>query len=636
MNPKTKALCKIPNTILLVGAMPNKFQTVLLISGTALLALGMAIKQFVDTGWHVSLALLIAAYILLGGQVVLRAARNILRGKVFDENFLMSIATMGAFAIGETTEAVSVMLFYQVGEMFQGMAVRKSKKSIASLMDIRPDYANALIGGELCRVEPCAVNVGDVIVVKPGEKIPLDGTVLHGEAMLDTAALTGESVPRRASVSDTVLSGCINLDGMLRIEATQTFGESAVAKIIALAQSAASKKAPTENFITKFARWYTPAVVGLAALLALAPPILFGGQWADWLNRSLIFLVVSCPCALVVSIPLGFFGGIGAASRKGILFKGGNYLEAMNSLDIVVFDKTGTLTKGVFKVTALKPASGFSEGELLEIAASAETFSSHPIAQSIIKEYGRATSKAADSEYREYPGFGVCLMAGGKTILAGSQKLMEKEGIAFEESTEMGTKAYIAQDGIFVGCIIISDEIRPDALCAVSSLKARGIRKTAMLTGDAPALAYGIARELGIDEAYGGLLPHQKVEKIEMLNAQKRPKGKLAFVGDGVNDAPVLGMADIGVAMGGLGSDAAIEAADVVLMTDEPSKLGEAMDIARHTRNIVWQNIVFALGVKTLFLGLSAYGVASMWEAIFADMGVALLAIFNAMRILGK
>jgi len=599
---------------------------------------------------YIPIALFVAAYIIFGGEIVLRAAKNIARGQVFDENFLMSVATLGAFAIGEYPEAVAVMLFFQVGEYFQGLAVRRSKKSIADLMDIRPDYANLVRDGEIVRVSPDTVGIGDIIMVKPGEKIPLDGVVIEGESMLDTSALTGESVPRRTSVHDAVLSGCINQNGVLTIKVTKTFGESTVAKIIDLVENASSKKAPTENFITKFARYYTPVVVGLAALIAVIPPLFMGGMWADWINRGLIFLVISCPCALVISIPLSFFGGIGGASRKGVLVKGGNYLEALNDLDIVVFDKTGTLTKGVFEVTDIEPTNGFSEGEVLRLAATVEALSSHPIALSISKAYAIREASAKDtpqeahkrhaeidtatlSEYDEIAGHGISVNANGKSLLAGNHKLMTLKGVSCKEMKSIGTTVYVAADGVFAGHIVIADEIKPDSHKAIDTLKAKGVRKTAMLTGDNPQIAEAVANELNIDEVYAGLLPHQKIELMEKFSEQKHPKGKLAFVGDGINDAPVLARADIGIAMGGLGSDAAIEAADIVLMTDEPSKLAEAIDIARFTKRIVWQNIIFALGVKGLFMLLGALGVASMWEAVFADVGVALLAVLNASRV---
>jgi Cd2+/Zn2+-exporting ATPase len=611
----------------------GKFELAKLIAGGAMFAMGLLITNLLTVNLYVTLTVFILGYLILGGEIVFRALKNIARGKVFDENFLMSVATIGAFIIGEYPEAVAVMLFFQVGEYFQGLAVRRSKKSITDLMDIRPDFANVIRNGEPLKVSPNTVAFGEIILVKPGEKIPLDGVIVKGEAMLDTMALTGESVPRSTKPGDTVLSGCINLNGVLLVEVTKTFGESTVAKIIDLVENAGSKKAPTENFITTFSRYYTPVVVALAALIATIPPLFFGGLWADWVNRGLIFLVISCPCALVVSIPLGFFGGIGGAAKKGVLVKGGNYLEALNNLDIVVFDKTGTLTKGVFKVTSVQPAEEFSESELLALAAKAEAFSNHPIAQSILYAFDGEIEKDGLTDYNEIAGHGISVRSDGKTILAGNQKLMNREGIAFTESTNIGTKIYIAIDNTFAGCIVISDEVKADSAQAIAALKAKGVRKTIMLTGDNQQIAEAIAEKLRVDEVFAGLLPGQKVEIVELLDGQKRAKGKLAFVGDGINDAPVLARADIGIAMGGLGSDAAIEAADVVLMTDEPSKLAEAIDIARFTKRIVWQNIILALGVKALFLLLGAVGVASMWEAVFADVGVSLLAVMNTMRI---
>jgi len=610
----------------------NKRKICLLIVGAACLAGGLIMELLLDMTGAVPSAVFFLSYLLLGSAVLKRAAQNIIRGNVFDENFLMSIATIGAFAIGEYAEAVAVMLFYQVGEFFQESAVRKSKKNIAELMDIRPDFANLKQGNELIRVSPETVEAGNIIVVKPGEKIPLDGIIIEGESNLDTTALTGESVPRRASAQDTVLSGCVNLNGVLTIKVTKSFGESTAAKIISLVENAASKKAPTENFITKFARYYTPAVVALAFLIAIIPPLAAVGSWAEWIRRGLIFLVISCPCALVISIPLGFFGGIGGASRRGILVKGGNYLEALADLDIVVFDKTGTLTKGVFAVTAVLPADGFSRDGLLEAAAKAEAFSNHPVALSVIREYGRGVDTSSLTGYSETAGLGVSMNESGIIILAGNEKLMLKNGVRFTEPQISGTKVYVAVGGIFAGCIVIADEIKQDSAGAVAELKLKGVRKIVMLTGDSQHIAEAVAKELEIDETYGGLLPQHKVERVETLSLQKRKNGKLAFVGDGINDAPVLAIADVGVAMGGLGSDAAIEAADVVLMTDEPSKLAEAVKIACFTKRIVWQNIAFALGVKALVMLLGAFGVATLWEAVFADVGVALLAVFNAMR----
>lgn len=610
----------------------------LLIAGSAVYFIGILFEYILDiqgVGTFL-LILFLTSYLLLGWEVLLRMVRNIAKGQIFDENFLMGIATVGAIAIGMFAEAVAVMLFYQIGEFFQELAVAKSKQRIGDLMDIRPDYANLQQDGELVKVAPETVQIGDVFVVKPGEKIPLDGIVLDGAAMLDTTALTGESVPRKATISDTVLSGCINQNGVLTIRATQTFGQSTVSKILDLVENAVDKKAPTETFITKFARYYTPVVVGLAALLAVIPPLLFGGAWMEWISRALVFLVISCPCALVVSIPLGFFGGIGGASRKGILIKGGNYLEALANLDLVVFDKTGTLTEGVFKVTVMQAENGFSENELLQAAAHAELFSSHPIAVSIIKEYGKEIDRDSLGQYEEIPGHGVSVKWSDKTVLVGNGKLMDKMGIPYTESPLVGTKVYVAIGGIYAGYILIADKIKPDSFGLVDSLKALGVRKTVMLTGDTPQIAESIASELKLDEVHAGLLPQQKVEHVEQLSKQKLQKKTLAFVGDGLNDAPVLAMADVGVAMGGLGSDAAIEAADVVLMTDEPAKLVEAIEVARFTKRIVWQNIVLALGVKLVFLLLAAFGVSGLWEAVFADVGVSLIAVFNAMRVMNR
>jgi Cd2+/Zn2+-exporting ATPase len=610
-----------------------------LIAGAALFAVGIVLNRAFTFPVSIPLGVFIVSYILLGGKVVCRALRNISKGQVFDENFLMSIATIGAFAIGDYTEAVAVMLFYQIGELFQELAIKRSKKSITALMDIRPDFANLKRNGDLVKVDPDTVSVGDIIVVKAGEKIPLDGTVIEGEAMLDTMALTGESVPRKATIGDTALSGCINQNGVLTISVTKTFGESTVAKIIDLVQNAASKKAPTENFITTFSRYYTPAVVGLAALIAVLPPLFSLGLWAEWINRGLIFLVISCPCALVISIPLGYFGGIGGASRKGILIKGSNFLEALNSLDIVVFDKTGTLTKGVFEVSALQAANGFSTESLLEKAAAAEAFSNHPIALAIRKAamhiaHGKEIDRNTLSDYEEIAGEGIRVKAGGTSILAGNERLLTREGIPFVPSQTPGTKVYVAVNKVFAGSIVIADEVKADSAKAIAELKSKGVRKTVMLTGDNSEIAKTIAGTLNLDEYHADLLPDQKVAQVERLDSQKRAKAKLAFVGDGINDAPVLARADIGIAMGGLGSDAAIEAADIVLMTDEPSKLATAIDIARITKRIVWQNIIFSLSVKGCFLILGALGISTMWEAVFADVGVCVLAILNAMRVI--
>jgi len=614
---------------------PIKNQIMWLAIGAVLLAAGLLVEHLFDISFFITLAIYISGYLLLGRDVLLRAGRNILRGKVFDESFLISIATLGAFIIGEYPEAVAVMLFYQTGEFFQDLAVGRSKRNIARLMDIRPDYANLYQkDGTTTTVSPETIKIGDLIVVKPGERIPLDGVITDGSSMLDTSALTGESVPRGVKVSDTVLSGSVNQSGVLTIKVTETYGQSTVSKIIDLVENAAAKKAPTEKFITKFAGYYTPVVVGLASLLAVIPPLFFGESWAEWINRGLIFLVISCPCALVISIPLSFFGGISGASKKGILVKGGNYLEALNNPDIVVFDKTGTLTEGVFDVTEITPAEGFTSEELLETAALAEAYSNHPIALSIIRKYGEDADKTKLSDYTELAGYGVSVKINGKFILAGNDRLMNREDIKYKEAFTSGTKVYIAADGLFMGHIIISDKVKADSQSAISKLKKLGVRKTVMLTGDNKEIAEALAKNLEIDEVYSELLPHEKVEKVEKLSRQKQKSGKLVFVGDGINDAPVLAIADVGVAMGALGSDAAIEAADIVLMTDEPLKLAQAIETARYTKRIVWQNIVFALGIKAVFLLLGALGIATMWEAVFADVGVALIAVFNAMRVM--
>jgi Zn2+/Cd2+-exporting ATPase len=579
------------------------------------------------------LALFLISYVFIGGEVLLRAIKNIGRGQVFDENFLMSIATVGAFAIGEYPEGVAVMLFYQIGELFQDMAVDRSRKSIASLMDIRPDYANLKVDNEIKKVSPEEAGVGDIIVVKPGEKVPLDGKIIEGKSMLDTSALTGESVPRSVEVGDNVLGGFINKNGVLTVEVAKEFGESTVAKILDLVQNAGSKKAPTENFITKFARYYTPVVVLSAAALAFIPPlILEGATFSQWIYRALVFLVVSCPCALVVSIPLGFFGGIGGASKNGILIKGGNYLEALYNVDTVVFDKTGTLTKGVFKVTEIKPYGEFSEEELSGLAAYAEAYSNHPIAVSIMNFYGKEIRKESIKDYTEISGHGINVIIEGRTVLAGNAKLMKRENIKYAEVDSIGTIVHVAVDNIYAGYIVISDQIKEDAAKAISELKSLGVKRIVILTGDNKAVADRVAKELNIDEVFSELLPDGKVEMVERLEAEKSPKGKLVFVGDGINDAPVLARADIGIAMGGVGSDAAIEAADVVIMTDEPSKIASAIKLAKRTRSIVMQNIMFALGVKIVILILGAFGIATMWEAVFGDVGVALIAVLNAMR----
>lgn len=602
------------------------------------------------------LAVYLAAYLEIGYKVLWKAVRNISRGKVFDENFLMAIASVGAFATGEFPEAVAVMLFYQVGELFEDYAVGKSRKSITELMNIRPDYANLKVdGADTKKVDPDEVKIGDIIVVRPGEKVPLDGIVLSGSSMLDTAALTGESVPRSIREGEEILSGCINQSGLLEVKVTKEFGESTVSKILELVENASSQKAKMENFITRFAAVYTPAVVGAAVVLALLPPILIGSGivggaggaevagaagfsgvlFKDWLYRALNFLVVSCPCALVISVPLSFFGGIGGASKIGLLVKGSNYLEAAAHTEFVVMDKTGTLTKGVFEVESVKTAGDMSEDEILRYGAYAEANSGHPISVSIREAFetrsGKKIDKSQIGDVTEIAGHGIAAVVGGHKVLAGNGKLMKREGISYEECETPGTVVHIAVDGKYEGCVTIADQIKEDAAAAISGLKARGI-KTVMLTGDSKAVAEAVGRRLGIDEVHAELLPEDKVAEVEKLLAAKSPKGKLMFVGDGINDAPVLARADVGAAMGGLGSDAAIEAADVVIMTDEPSKLLSLMDIARKTLGIAKQNVVFALAVKLIVLVLSALGLVNMWAAVFADVGVSIIAIINAMR----
>lgn len=617
-----------------VGELPEEdrfLRNKLLSFGTA--AVLYVIALVFDLPDRLEFVLFLICYLIAGGKVLLQAGRNIAKGEIFDENFLMAIATIGAFAIGQFPEGVAVMLFYQIGEMFQGIAVNRSRKSIADLMDIRPDYANLKTGDKIKTVSPQEVRIGDILIVKPGEKIPLDGKVTEGSSVLDTSALTGESMPREVKTGDLVLSGFINKNGLLTMEVTRAFDESTVSKILDLVQNASSRKAPTENFITKFARKYTPAVTIAALLLAIVPPLVIpGASVSDWIYRALVFLVISCPCALVISIPLGFFGGIGGASRHGVLVKGSNYLEALNNVDTVVFDKTGTLTKGVFQVTGLETGTGFTKEELLMYAAFAESYSNHPIALSILKAYGRETDKDQITDYNELSGLGIQIRLKGKTVLAGNAKLMERFHIPYKTPANPGTVVYVAVDQRYAGSLVISDEIKEDSADAIKALKKLGVQRVVMLTGDSRDTGNKIGALLGMDEVHTELLPDEKVHNLEMLDQQKTTKGKLVFLGDGINDAPVLARADIGVAMGGLGSDAAIEAADVVLMTDEPSKLVTAMKIAKKTHSIVWQNIVFALSVKLIVLVLGAFGVATMWEAVFADVGVALIAVLNAMR----
>ncbi|OPJ65021.1 heavy metal translocating P-type ATPase [Clostridium oryzae] len=583
--------------------------------------------------WYIEFILFAISFLIIGGQVLIKAGKNIYNGQIFDENFLMSIASIGAFGVGQFSEAVAVMLFYEVGEFMQDLAVDKSRKSISSMMNIRPDYANIKSGDKLIKVNPETVEVGSIIVVKPGEKVPLDGIVKEGISTADTSALTGETLPKNVEPGDTVLAGYVNTNGVIEVEVTKTFGESTVSKILDLVENASAKKAVTENFITKFARYYTPFVVFSAIALTVIPTI-FTGDFTKWIYRALVFLVISCPCALVISVPLGFFGGIGGASKLGILIKGGNYLEALNDVKMVVFDKTGTLTKGIFKVTSIKNEAGFSKEEVLEVAALAEGLSNHPIAVSIRNAYKKEIDNKRITNYSEITGKGISTIIDGRKVLTGNSKLMEYNNIKYNKAAETGTVVYVAIDGAYAGCIIISDEVKSDSKVAVANMKKAGIRKTVMLTGDMKAVADEVGREIGVDEVYAGLLPQDKVEKIEELRRNLSPKEKLIFVGDGINDAPVLARADIGIAMGGIGSDAAIEAADIVIMTDEPSRIVSAINAAKRTRRIVMQNIIFALGVKVILLILGAFGIANMWEAVFGDVGVALLAILNSMRAL--
>lgn len=579
---------------------------------------------------------LLTAYLLVGGQVLRTALKNLVRGKVFDENFLLSIATLGAVAIHQLHEAAAVMFFYALGEYFQERAVNRSRRSIAALLDIRPGYANLQVNGETRQVRPEEVEAGQIIVIRPGERVPLDGEVVEGVSFVDTSALTGESVPRKVERGEKILGGMINGQGLLTVKVTKPFRESSVARILELVENAATRKAPTEQFITTFSRYYTPAVVLGALALAIIPPLVLpGATFSQWIYRALVLLVISCPCALVISIPLGYFGGIGGASRQGILVKGANFLDALTNLHTVVFDKTGTLTGGVFRVTRVVPCNGFQEEEVLAAAAAAEIYSTHPIAQSIRKAYGREIDSNKVSDYREIPGLGITAQVEGKTVLAGNDRLLHREDIPHDVCKMEGTTVYVAINGTLAGYIIIADEIKPDAPEAIARLKGLGVKKMVMLTGDEEMVARSVAQTLGLDSYFAGLLPEDKVRRVEELQAAL-PKGlKLAFVGDGINDAPVITRADVGVAMGGLGSDAAIEAADVVLMEDAPSKLATAVEIARRTKRIVRQNIVLALGMKVFFLSLGAFGLATIWEAVFADVGVTLLAILNATRTIG-
>lgn len=581
------------------------------------------------------LGIFLVSYFIIGGDVVKRAVRNIGTGQVFDENFLMTIATVGAFLVSEYPEAVAVMLFYQVGELFQDYAVHRSRKSIAELMDIRPDYANLIQNGEVVQKDPSDIEIGQIILVRPGERIPLDGVLTKGSTSLDTSALTGESLPRDVMMGSEVLSGCVNLTGAIEIRTTKDFGDSTVAKILELVENASSRKAQSEDFITKFARFYTPVVVISAALLAILPPLLTGADWKDWMYRALTFLVISCPCALVISVPLSFFGGLGGAGRSGILIKGGNYLEALSQAKTIVFDKTGTLTKGRFAVTKIVPEE-IDPAQLLEVAAYAEYYSNHPIALSIREAYGKKIEESRIAEATEEAGYGVRILLDGKVILAGNSKMMSRENIGFQKEPGAKTVIHVAQNGVYAGHIQIEDEIREDAAEGIARLRKAGIRRMVMLTGDRHVQAMETAAKLGITEVYSQLLPGDKVDKMEEILKSEENKGKVIFVGDGMNDAPVLARADIGAAMGGIGSDAAIEAADLVIMNDSVSKLSTAIRISSKTIRIVKQNIVFAIGIKVFVLLLAAIGYASMWAAVFADVGVAVIAIINAMRAIGK
>ena len=624
----------------------GKIKKKLLIGGI-LFVLGIFVPK---TLFIPKLAVFLVSYLVVGGNVLLSAFKNILNGQVFDENFLMAIATIGAFAIGEYPEGVAVMLFYQLGELLQGIAVNNSRKSIVSLMDIRPDYANIKVGEGIKKVSPEEIKVGEIIVVKPGEKVPLDGKIVKGASTFDTSALTGESLPREAKAGDDVLSGFINKNGLIEIQVAKVFSESTVSKILYLMENAGSKKSKTENFITKFARYYTPVVVITALIVAIFPPLLIqGATFSDWIYRALIFLVVSCPCALVISIPLGFFGGIGGASRHGILIKGTNYLEVLNNLESIVMDKTGTLTKGIFKVTEVNVKNNIKINDfennkteltkplLLKYAAHIEKFSNHPIAQSIVAEYENSVSKVDENvvkDFEEISGFGIKVNINNHQFLSGNSKLMDLENITFDKKENLGTVIYLAADGKYIGNILISDEVKEDSARAIKGMKENGVKEIVMLTGDNEAIGKNIAEKLGIDKVFTELLPNEKVEKLEEIYKTKSEKGKVAFVGDGINDAPVLARADLGIAMGGAGSDAAIEAADVVIMNDEPSKIVTAIKIAKKTKEIVWQNITVAFAIKIVVMALGLFGDATMWEAVFADVGVALLAVLNATRVL--
>lgn len=610
-----------------------------IIVSAVLLAAIMITTKLVEINKWIQFALYLVPYLIIGYDILKKALKGIFKGQIFDENFLMAVATIGAVALGEFSEGAAVMLFYQIGELFQSVAVGKSRKNITSLMDIRPDYANVELNGKLEKIDPDDVEIGTEIVVNPGEKVPIDGIIISGNSTLNTSALTGESVPRSVKVGDEIISGCINLTGVLKIKTTKEFGNSTVSKILDLVENSSMKKSKSENFITKFARYYTPVVCGGALLLAILPPIIrlisgTGAMWGEWITRALTFLVISCPCALVISIPLSFFAGIGCASANGVLVKGSNYLEALSDTQYVVFDKTGTLTKGVFEVTGIYPANNFDNDTLIRLAAFAESASSHPISVSLKKNYGKEINIDEVSDIQEIAGHGVSALVDGKRVFVGNMKLMKKENIAVECEHDEGTVVYVSCDGEYAGCIVISDVVKENSKKAISSLKKSGIDKTVMLTGDSKQAAERVAKSLGLDEYHAELLPADKVEWVEKLLSQKSAKKKLAFVGDGINDAPVLSRADIGIAMGALGSDAAIEAADIVLMDDDPSKIALARKISVHTLKIVKENIVFALAIKAICLVLGALGIANMWVAIFADVGVMILAVLNAIRAL--
>lgn len=604
-----------------------------IIAAAVVFLIGMILPEFIYLSNNARLIIFLIAYIIIGRDILIRAAKNIRNGQIFDENFLMSIATIGAFLVGEYPEGVAVMLFYQVGELFQSYAVDKSRNSITELMDIYPEYANVKRGDTIEEVDPDEVEIDDIIVIKPGEKVPLDCVIINGNTTLDTKALTGESIPREAAVGDALISGCININGVVEARVTKEFGESTVTKILDLVENASSKKAEAENFITKFARYYTPVVVICAVALAFIPP-LFVGDFGTWVYRALSFLVISCPCALVISIPLSFFGGLGGASKCGVLIKGSNYLEALAKTEIVVFDKTGTLTKGTFNVKEIKNNKNYNDKELIRLAAYAESYSNHPISAALKAAYGEEIDNKLITDTEEIAGHGIKAVVDGKCIYAGNAKLMKSINVEYEDITAAGTVVHMAIDGSYEGCIIISDTIKTDSKKAVDELKHLSVKQLVMLTGDSKQAGEAVAGELGLDKVYTELLPADKVEKVEELFRQKSEAGKLVFVGDGINDAPVLARADIGIAMGGLGSDAAIEAADIVILTDEPSKIAKVMNISKKTLGIVKQNIVFAIGVKVLVLVLAAFGMATMWAAVFADVGVSAIAIINAMRAL--